>query len=525
MTAHWISIVVGFPLVGGLLILLLPKKNAWAIRITALTISVVEFALSLPLFFRFDPADAGMQFVEHAPWIKSLTINYSVGIDGLSLFLVVLTTVLIPFAVLASWSVTSRLKEYFLLLLVLETGMIGVFVSLDLILFYVFWEVMLIPMYLLIGVWGHDRRIYASIKFILYTMLGSLLMLVAILWVYFSTGTFSIVTLYMMRSAGVSLVSATAEPWLFLAFFLAFAIKVPLFPFHTWLPDAHVEAPTAGSIVLAGVLLKMGGYGLLRFCLPLFPDATREFAPFIAALAIIGIIYGALVSWVQPDLKKLIAYSSVAHMGFVVAGIMAVQTVSVGGAVFQMLSHGVTTGLLFAMVGMLYDRRHTHLIADFGGIAKCMPKFSAIFVLACLSSLGLPPLSGFVGEFLILIGLFQVSPLQAALAALGVILAALYLLSMVQRLLYGPITHEVNRDLPDLTRRELAIVLPLAALMIWMGLASPVFTTRIEPTVNRIIGMTHSPHYERARSDTDTNVTIDTTEPVKFTKVIEGENE
>ncbi len=502
MTAHWISLVVGFPLAGAILILLLPKQNVRLIRYTALVLTIIEFGLSLPLFFNFSPRNPDMQFVEQASWIDTFSIQYSVGIDGLSLFLVLLTTALMPLAVLASWSITSRLKEYFLLLLILETGMLGVFVALDMILFYVFWEVMLIPMYLLIGVWGHNRRVYASIKFILYTMTGSLLMLVAILWVYVSTGTFSLLTLYAMRQNGVSIVTPTAEPWVFLAFFLAFAIKVPLFPFHTWLPDAHVEAPTAGSIVLAGVLLKMGGYGLLRFCLPLFPDATREFAPLIAALAIIGILYGALVAWVQTDVKKLIAYSSVAHMGFVVAGIMALNTVSVGGAVFQMLNHGITTGLLFAMAGMLYNRRHTHLISDFGGLAKSMPKFTALFVLACLSSLGLPPLGGFVGEFLILLGLFQVSAMQAALAALGVILAALYLLSMVQRVFYGPIKHEANRNLADLTGREMAIVLPLAALIIWMGLASPVFTSRIEATVDKIVRMTKSPHYERARIET-----------------------
>ena len=502
MTAHWISLVVGFPLVGAILILLLPKQNARLIRYTALVLTIIEFGLSLPLFFNFALGDPDMQFVEQANWIDTFSIQYSVGIDGLSLFLVLLTTALMPLAVLASWSITSRLKEYFLLLLILETGMLGVFVALDMILFYVFWEVMLIPMYLLIGVWGHDRRVYASIKFILYTMLGSLLMLVAILWVYVSTGTFSLLTLYAIRQEGLSIVGTAAEPWVFLAFFLAFAIKVPLFPFHTWLPDAHVEAPTAGSIVLAGVLLKMGGYGLLRFCLPLFPDATREFAPLIAALAIIGILYGALVSWVQTDVKKLIAYSSVAHMGFVVAGIMALNTISVGGAVFQMLNHGIATGLLFAMAGMLYDRRHTHLISDFGGLAKSMPKFTALFVLACLSSLGLPPLGGFVGEFLILLGLFQVSAMQAALAALGVILAALYLLSMVQRVFYGPIKHDANRNLADLTGREMAIVLPLAALIIWMGLASPVFTSRIEATADKIVRMTKSPHYERARIET-----------------------
>jgi len=487
MTSHLLSLVVFFPVLGALGLLLLPGTNHNLIRKAAVGITLAEFLLALPLFFFFDGAEAGMQFLEHTEWIPALNISYLVGIDGLSLFLVLLTALLTPLAVLSSWTIESRVKEFFVLLLVLEAGMIGVFVALDLVLFYFFWEVMLIPMYLLIGVWGHGRRVYASIKFILYTMLGSLLMLVAIVWIYKATGTFNLIELYDLSAEPGSLFGLEAERWLFLAFFLAFAIKVPLFPFHTWLPDAHVEAPTAGSILLAGVLLKMGGYGLLRFCLPLFPDGTREFAPVISVLAIIGILYGALVCWVQLDVKRLIAYSSVAHMGFVVVGIMAMNTVAVEGAVFQMLSHGVTTGLLFAMAGMLYDRRHTHEIAEFGGLATPMPLFASFFLLACLSSLGLPPLNSFVGEFLILIGVFQDHPAQAALSALGIILAALYLLWMYQRVMYGPTDKEANRSLPDLSRRELAIVLPLAFLIIWMGLASPVFTRRMQPTIERLI--------------------------------------
>ena len=504
MTQHWLSLLVFFPLWGALVLLLLPRTAINGVRRTALVLSVVEFLLALPLFFWFDPATARMQFVESYPWIDSLSISYQVGVDGLSLFLVLLTALLTPLAMLASWAVRKRVKEFFVLLLVLEAGMIGVFVSLDLVLFYVFWEVMLIPMYLLIGIWGHKRRVYASIKFILYTMAGSLLMLVGIVWIYSATGTFDLLEIYELRSGVASLFGPVAERWLFLAFFLAFAIKVPLFPFHTWLPDAHVEAPTAGSILLAGVLLKMGAYGLLRFCLPLFPQGTREFAPVIAALAIIGILYGALVCWVQPDLKRLIAYSSVSHMGFVVVGIMALSPLSVEGAVYQMLNHGVTTGMLFAMAGMLYDRRHTHKIEEFGGLATPMPVFASFFLLACLSSLGLPPLNNFVGEFLILLGVFKTSVLQGVLSTLGVILAALYLLWMYQRVMYGKITHEANRSLPDLKRRELALLLPLAALIVWMGIASPIFMRRLEPTVKHILTMAHSPHYELARSAGET---------------------
>jgi NADH-quinone oxidoreductase subunit M len=498
MTQYWLSLVVFFPVAGALALLFLPRQAVETIRRTALVLGIVEFGLALPLFFRFETGNAGMQFLESHLWIPSFSIYYQVGIDGLSLFLVLLTALLTPLAVLASWSIKDRVKEFFVLLLVLEAGMIGVFVALDLFLFYVFWEVMLIPMYLLIGVWGHDRRIYASIKFILYTMVGSLLMLVAIVWIYHVTGTFNLLEIYAQREAVNSLFGFGPERWLFLAFFLAFAIKVPLFPFHTWLPDAHVEAPTAGSIILAGVLLKMGGYGLLRFCLPLFPHGTREFAPVIAALAIIGILYGALVSWVQPDVKKLIAYSSVSHMGFVVVGIMALNPLGVEGAVFQMLNHGVTTGMLFAMAGMLYERRHTHKISEFGGLATPMPVFSSFFLLACLSSLGLPPLNSFVGEFLILLGVFQVSHIQAVLSTGGVILAALYLLWMYQRVIYGQVTKDANKKLSDLSRRELAILLPLAALILWMGLASPIFTKRIEPTIKHILTLADSPNYELA---------------------------
>ncbi|MBI4462759.1 MAG: NADH-quinone oxidoreductase subunit M, partial [Acidobacteria bacterium] len=365
---------------------------------------------------------------------------------------------------------------------------------------YVFWEVMLIPMYFIIGVWGHERRLYAAIKFVLFTMAGSLLMLVAIIWLYTTTGTFDLLALYGLRQANPALLTAGEERWLFLAFFLAFAIKVPLFPFHTWLPDAHVEAPTAGSVILAGVLLKMGAYGLLRYCLPLFPTAAKEFAPAISALALIGILYGALVSLVQPDVKKLIAYSSVSHMGFVVLGIMGMNLIGIQGAIFLMLAHGVSTGALFVLAGMLYDRRHTHLIQEFGGLATPLPVFSAFFLFTCLSSLGLPLLANFVGEFMVLVGVFEANRNYAILAALGVVLAAVYLLWMYQRVIFGEVTKDANRSLPDASARELAVLIPLAVAILWLGVASPFFTGRTEATAKRILYQVESPHYQLART-------------------------
>jgi len=500
MKAYWLSLVVFFPVLGALLILFLPAAAMERIRRVALVTSLVEFGLALPLYFWFNPAFAGIQFLERQVWISSPLILYQIGLDGLSLVLVLLTAFLTPLAVLASWPITKRVKEFFLMLLVLETGMLGVFVALDLFLFYVFWEVMLIPMYFLIGVWGHERRLYAAIKFVLFTMAGSLLMLVAIIWLYTATGTFDVLALYDLRQANPSLLASGEERWLFVAFFLAFAIKVPLFPFHTWLPDAHVEAPTAGSVILAGVLLKMGAFGLLRYCLPLFPGAAKEFAPVISALALIGILYGALVSLVQPDVKKLIAFSSVSHMGFVVLGIMAMNVISTQGAIFLMLAHGVSTGALFALAGMLYDRRHTHLISEFGGLGTPLPVFSAFFVLACLSSLGLPLLANFVGEFMVLVGVFEANRTYAVLAAFGVVLAAVYLLWMVQRVIYGEVTQESNRRLADLSRRELAIAVAFALIIIGLGVGSPLFTSRTEATTKRILIQVESPHYELAHS-------------------------
>jgi NADH-quinone oxidoreductase subunit M len=483
-----LTIVVFLPTAGALALLLLRSDDHNWIRRVALVVALVDFALSLLLLRSFDRTWPGYQFEELRRWVEVPPIHYHLGIDGISVFLVLLTTFLTPVAVLCSWrGITERVRMFHIALLVLETGMLGVFVALDLFLFFVFWEVMLVPMYFLIGVWGHERRIYAAIKFVLFTMAGSVLMLVAILWLYAVTGTFDLPRIQALLATGAVVLPLRAELLLFGAFFLAFAIKVPLFPLHTWLPDAHVEAPTAGSVILAGVLLKMGTYGLLRFCLPLFPEASRLAAPYVAVLAILGIIYGALVAMVQPDLKKLIAYSSVSHLGFVVLGIFALNQISIEGAIYQMLNHGVSTGGLFLVAGMLYERRHTHLIREFGGLATPMPVLAAFYLFLCLSSLGLPMLNGFVGEFLILLGVFRTEKWWAVLAATGVILAAVYLLWSYQRVFFGEVTQERNKTLPDASRRERVMLGVLAVLIVWMGIGSPAFTSRMEASTNRML--------------------------------------
>jgi NADH-quinone oxidoreductase subunit M len=477
--SYLLSIVIFFPAVAALALLLLRGDDHVWIRRLALTISLVEFAFSLLLIPRVQIGVSGYQLEEFARWIDAPPIHYHLGLDGISLFLVILTTFLTAVSVLASWtSIQKRVKEFFFLLLMLEVGIIGVFLSLDLFLFFLFWEVMLIPMAFLIGIWGHDRRIYAAVKFVLYTMAGSILMLVGIVWLYSVTGTFDLPKIQEVLQAGNIVLTRQQETLLFLAFFFAFAIKVPLFPLHTWLPDAHVEAPTAGSVILAGVLLKMGTYGMIRFCLPLFPNASHHAAPWVAALAIIGIIYGALVALVQPNLKKLVAYSSVSHLGFVVLGIFAFQNISMQGAVFQMLAHGISTGALFLLVGMLYDRRHTFEISEYGGLATPMPKLAAFFLFIALSSLGLPMLNGFVGEFLILLGTYQVRWSWASWAASGVILSACYLLWSYQRVFFGEVTNEKNRKLPDTSPREKWILFAMAGVALWMGIGSPFFTRR-----------------------------------------------
>lgn len=482
-----LTIVTFLPLLGVLALLFLrAEDHAWIRRI-ALAASLAEFVISLLLLHGFDLSNGGYQLQELHPWIGR-AIHYHVGIDGISLFLVLLTTFLTPLAILASWnSIHERAKGFFIALLVLEMGMIGVFVSLDLFLFFVFWEVMLIPMYFIIGIWGHERRVYAAVKFILYTMLGSILMLVAILWLYNAAGTFDLAAIQRALQSGSIVFSRGTELLLFLAFFLAFAIKVPLFPFHTWLPDAHTEAPTAGSVILAGVMLKLGTYGMLRFCLPLFPDAAHRAAPVIGVLAIIGIVYGALVATIQHDLKRLVAYTSVSHLGFVVLGIFAFDSTAIQGAIYQMLNHGVSTGALFLGVGMLYDRRHTHEIKEFGGLATPMPVLMSFFLFISLSSLALPPLNGFIGEFLILIGTFHHHHQWASWAASGAVLSAIYLLWAYQRVALGEVTVEKNRALPDASRRERTILITMAAVIIFMGVASPLFTRRMAVSVDNTI--------------------------------------
>ena len=481
------------PLAGALLLLLIPNADGrrdGVIRWLALLISILGFAVTLAIWARFDPTTSEFQFIERIPWIPAFGIEYAVGIDGISLLLVVLTGFLTPIALLSSWEgIERKVKEFSMLILALDAAMIGVFLSLDLFLFYVFWDAMLIPMYFLIGIWGYDQRIYAAIKFMLYTMAGSVLMLIAILALayMYSVGpgqgnyTFDLVKLYALQ------IAPETQRWLFLAFALAFAIKVPLFPFHTWLPDAHVQAPTAGSIILAGVLLKMGTYGLVRFAFPLFPAAANVFAPWIAVLAVVGIVYGALVAMVQPDMKKLVAYSSVSHLGFVVLGICAMNVQGMQGAVYQMLAHGVSTGGLFLMVGMLSDRRHTRLISEFGGLKHAMPRLTAAFLIITLASIGMPALNGFIGEFLTMLGAFLWEPRFVVAAGLGVIFSAVYMLWMFQRVYLGEITNPTNATLPDLRPREWASVLPLCAMAIVMGVFPALFLAPMESSVRKVV--------------------------------------
>jgi NADH-quinone oxidoreductase subunit M len=499
--SYLLTILTFLPLAGTAALFMLRADDHEWIRRIALAISLVEFGLSLLLIRGFVPDSAQYQFGEFYNWIPLPPIHYHVGVDGISLFLVLLTTFLTPVAILVSWkSIEQRVRAFFISLLVLETGMIGVFVSLDLFLFFLFWEAMLFPMYFLIGVWGHERRIYAAIKFILYTMLGSILMLVAMIWLYELSGSFDLPQIQSLLVSGQVSLSLRTELLLFAAFFLAFAIKVPLFPLHTWLPDAHTEAPTAGSVLLAGVLLKMGTYGMLRFCLPLFPEAAHRFAPYVAVLAIIGIIYGALVAMVQTDLKRLVAYSSVSHLGFVVLGLFAFDPTAVQGALYQMLNHGISTGALFVLVGMLYDRRHTHLIREFGGLVTPLPVIAAFFLFVSLSSAGLPMLNGFVGEFLILSGTFVRHANWASPAAIGVILSAVYLLWAYQRVFFGDVTQEKNGTLADADRREWAVLVAMAVLILWMGIGSVGFTHRTEASARNIFVLMQRPQVYNARA-------------------------
>jgi NADH-quinone oxidoreductase subunit M len=482
-----LDLTIFLPLVGFFITLLLPKGSADTIRKFAFGFSIVVFLLSLALLGPTLASPGAMSYETNIAWISTPKIQYHVGMDGVSIWLVLLSTFLTPIAMLVSWkSIDHRVKEFFAFLLLLEFGLVGVFVALDLFLFYVFWEVCLVPMYFLIGIWGHERRIYAAVKFFLYTMAGSVLMLAAIIYVYSKAGTFDYVAIVEMLKSGKLQFTAAEQMPLFLAFFVAFAIKVPVFPLHTWLPDAHVEAPTAGSVMLASVMLKMGTYGLLRFCVPMFPNAARQSAPWIVTLAIIGIVYGALVALVQPNMKKLVAYSSVSHLGFVVLGIFTFTQAGLDGAVYQMLSHGISTGALFMLVGYLYERRHSLEIKDFGGVATPAPNLATVFLITTLASIGLPMLNNFVGEFLVLQGSAQVTMWWTASAALGVIFSACYMLWLYQRIFYGEASHEVSSHMPDLSGREWAAILPLLALMLWMGTYTQTFLPSISAS-NKLV--------------------------------------
>jgi NADH-quinone oxidoreductase subunit M len=483
--------VLWIPLAGFFLLLLVPREKEETIRLVALAVSLAAFAVSLVLAAGFNRATAGFQSVVDLPWITSPAIRYHIGIDGVSLWLVLLTTLLTPIGILISWrSIDRRVKEFFALFLLMEFGLVGVFLALDLFVFYVFWEVSLVPMYFLIGVWGHERRVYAAVKFFLYTMAGSMLMLAALIYIYNRAGTFDYGEILQLISSGRLPFTRVEEALLFLGFFIAFAIKVPLFPLHTWLPDAHVEAPSAGSVMLASVMLKMGCYGLVRFCLPLFPSASRNFAPVIAILAIIGIVYGALVALVQPNMKKLVAYTSVSHLGFVVLGIFSFTQLGMDGAIYQMLNHGVSTGALFLLVGYMYERRHSLEIGDYGGVATPAPQLATVFLITSLASMGLPLLNNFVGEYLVLQGTAQASFRWAVFAAIGVILSACYMLWLYQRVFLGETPAGVGAHMHDLNAREWVAVIPLLVLMVWMGTATQTFLPPITNSSARILDQT-----------------------------------
>jgi len=497
---HYLSIILFTPLAGALVLLLINKKNEDAIRWVANIVALIGFAISVPLWFWYNPQSADFQFVERAQWIPSVGAEYFLGVDGLSTLLILLTTMMGFIAILSSWTaITERVKEYYIFLLVLQTGMLGAFMSLDFLLFFLFWEVMLVPMYFLIGIWGSANRLYSAIKFFLYTLVGSVVMLLGILALYFYnhqlTGiyTFDVTQFHKLN------VPFNLQWWCFLAFFLGFAIKVPMFPFHTWLPDAHTDAPTAGSVILAAVLLKMGTYGFLRFSLPILPEASRYFVPMIVVLSIIGIVYGALVALAQKDWKRLVAYSSVSHMALVMLGMFALNPVGITGSIIQQLNHGISTGALFLLVGVVYERRHTREISEYGGLSKVMPVYAAVFLIMTMSSIGLPTLNGFIGEFLILQGVFVASKVWAAFAASGVVLGAAYMLSLYQRTMFGKIENPKNERLLDLSQREFATFAPLLILAVWMGLYPAPFLRRIETSVQHIMSRV-SPEYAAAKA-------------------------
>ena len=487
MAGFWLTLLIFVPTLGAFGVLL--QSDEESIWRSAFIFSLIPLAISIYLFAIFDPQQATYQFVERYSWIPQFGISYHVGIDGISLFLVILTTLLVSLCLLYSGGgdIEVRPREFCFMMLLLETGLLGALLAIDIFLFYLFWEVMLVPMYLMIGIWGHGRKIYATFKFVLFTMAGSLLMLIAIIYLVgvartqLGHLTFDLPDLYRIA------LSPTEARWLFAGFAIAFAIKVPMWPVHTWLPDAHTEAPTAGSVMLAGVMLKMGTYGFLRFAIPLFPEVAIQATPIFMALAVIGIIYGALVAMVQPDLKRIVAYSSISHLGFVMLGIFALNPQGLEGATYQMLNHGVSTGALFLLVGMLYVRRHTREVSEFGGLWKSVPMYAAVFMFVMLSSVGLPGLNGFVGEFLILLGTFFKSERAAAVAVFGVVLGALYMMWAYERVMWGPITKKVNETIKDLTAREIAVMVPLIAAILFMGLYPRPLLTRMEPSINLLL--------------------------------------
>jgi NADH-quinone oxidoreductase subunit M len=488
LSSNLLTVLIFFPLAGALLLFFLPKGNVRLIRNATLLVTLAEFLLSLVIVFRFDDATASMQFVERASWIPGYGIEYHVGVDGISLWLVMLTTFLMPIVVLSTYqAVGKHVKEFLIFTLVLEVGMVGVFLAIDLFLFYIFWELVLVPMYFLIGVWGSDRRIYSAIKFFLYTFAGSVLMLVAIIALYFHhhevTGVY---TTNLLRLYELS-IPVQLQFWMFAAFALAFAVKVPMFPFHTWLPDAHVDAPTSGSVILAALLLKMGTYGFLRFAMPLFPVAAFDLMPLIGALAVVGIIYGALVAMAQKDMKKLVAYSSVSHLGFVMLGLFAFNIQGIQGGILQMVNHGISTGALFLLVGILYERRHTRLVSEYGGLFKVIPVYATFFMVVALSSLGLPGLNNFAGEFLILMGAFQSMRGLTVAATVGIFFAAVYMLWMFQRVMFGAVGNEKNRHLPDMNAREVACMLPLLLFVFWIGVYPQTFLRKMEASVSAAV--------------------------------------
>ena len=486
--AHILSVILFTPLAGAVLLLFVKRNQENAVRWIGNVSATLGFVVAVPLWFWYEPMAGTWQLVERARWIPSIGAEYHLGVDGFSVLLILLTTLMGAIAVLSSWTaITERVKEYYIFMLVLQTGMLGALMALDFLLFFLFWEVMLVPMYFLIGIWGGGRRLYSAIKFFIYTLVGSVVMLLGILALYFfnyaATGTYSFdVTLYHQMTVPFDL-----QKWVFLAFFLGFAVKVPMFPFHTWLPDAHTDAPTAGSVILAAVLLKMGTYGFIRFSLPILPDASRYFVPLIIGLSVIGIVYGALVALAQTDWKRLVAYSSVSHMAMVMLGMFALNPLGVTGSIIQQVNHGISTGALFLIVGIVYERRHTRDIAEYGGLSKVMPVFAAVFMIMTMSSIGLPALNGFIGELLILQGVFPVSKAWAAVAVSGIVLGAAYMLWLYQRTMFGKIDNPANAGLKDLGVRELATFLPLIGLAFWIGLYPAPFLNRIETSVGRVV--------------------------------------